>query len=246
MPASKLALILGGTSDVGFATARHYAAKGWSVCLAARHQASAQRNADDITVRCGTDVSVVKIDILDEACVEGFVASLPRLPDTVICVVGFLGDQRTAETDSTHARTIMRTNYEAPVLLLGRFAEAFAKRGSGTIIAVSSVAGDRGRASNYIYGSAKAGLTAYLSGLRNRLVKRNVRIVTVKPGFVATRMTAGMKLPRALVARPEEVASAIFNADQKNVDVVYVRRIWHLIMLIIVCLPEWIFKRLNL
>ena len=241
-----LVIILGGTSDIGFATARHYAANGWSVCLAARDQAAAQRNADDIAARSGTDVRVMRVDILDDASVESFVANLPRLPETVICFVGLLGHQRTGETDPLHARTVMRTNYEGPALLLGRFAEGFAKRGSGTIIGVSSVAGDRGRASNYIYGSAKAGFTTFLSGLRNRLARSNVQIVTVKPGFVDTRMTAGMKLPGPLVARPEEVAAVIFNADQKNADVVYVRKIWFLIMSIIVCLPEPVFKRLKL
>ena len=138
----------------------------------------------------------------------------------------------------------MRTNYEGPALLLGGFAEAFVKRNSGTIIGVSSVAGDRGRASNYIYGSAKAGFTAFLSGLRNRLARTKVHVVTVKPGFVDTRMTAGMKLPRALTAKPEEVAATIFRANQKKANVVYVRRIWLVIMSIIISLPEWIFKRM--
>ena len=242
MPSQSLVLILGATSGIGSATARHYAANGWRVCLAARDEAALQRCASQISTPGGTDVTTRKLDILDTPSFDRFVEDLSQLPDTVICVIGLFGDQRLGETDIATASTVIRTNFEGPALLLGRFAEAFAKRNSGTIIGVSSVAGDRGRASNYIYGSAKAGFTAYLSGLRNRLARSNVRIITVKPGFVDTRMTAGMKLPRALTARPDEVATAIFHANQKKMDVVYVRRIWFLIMSIIVFLPERLFK----
>ncbi len=210
MSAPGLVLILGATSDIGHATARYFAANGWSVCLAARDEVALRRNADDIAARSGRDVPVRKFDILDTGSFDDFIASLPQIPDTVVCVVGLLGDQQLAESNLTQATTIMRTNYEGPALLLGGFAEAFVKRNSGTIIGVSSVAGDRGRASNYIYGSAKAGFTAFLSGLRNRLARTKVHVVTVKPGFVDTRMTAGMKLPRALTAKPEEVAATIF------------------------------------
>src|ERR1700709_2942426 len=100
----------------------------------------------------------------------------------------------------------MRTNYEGPALILGMFAERFLKRGAGSIIGISSVAGDRGRGSNYIYGSAKAGFSAFLSGLRNRLASKGVHVITVKPGFVDTKMTEGMNLPSLLTAQPEEVA----------------------------------------
>ena len=120
------------------------------------------------------------------------------------------------------------------------------KLGGGTIIGISSVAGERGRASNYIYGSAKAGFSAFLSGLRNRLFRKGVRVITVKPGFVATRMTEGMALPKALTAHPEEVGAAVVQAERHRRDVVYVRPIWRLIMLVIRLLPEGLFKRLSL
>ncbi len=244
MSVPKVVLILGATSHIGSATARCFTANGWNVCLAARDEAALQRSAKDIEALSKRDVPVRKLDILDTTSFDRFVEGLPQLPDTVVCVIGLFGDQQLGETDLAQASTVLRTNFEGPALLLGCFAEAFAKRKSGTIIGVSSVAGDRGRASNYIYGSAKAGFTAFLSGLRNRLAHSNVRVVTVKPGFVDTRMTAGMKLPRALTAKPEEVATAIFRANQRKTDVVYVRRIWFLIMSIIVCLPERIFKKI--
>jgi short-subunit dehydrogenase len=131
-------------------------------------------------------------------------------------------------------------------LLLNTVAARMELRGSGAIIGVSSVAGDRGRASNYVYGSAKAGFTAFLSGLRNRLTKKGIRVMTVKPGFVRTKMTEGMKLPNPLTATPSEVGQAVVKAWQKKRDVIYVRPVWWVIMTIIRAIPEVVFKRLNL
>ena len=142
---------------------------------------------------------------------------------------------------------VLRTNFEGQALLLNLFAERFLARRSGTLVVVSSVAGDRGRASNYVYGAAKAGFTAFLSGLRNRLAPAGIRVVTVKPGFVRTRMTAGMKLPPLLTAEPEEVGDAIFKAAETGRgDVVYVRGIWRIVMTVIAMIPEPVFKRLRL
>jgi NAD(P)-dependent dehydrogenase (short-subunit alcohol dehydrogenase family) len=149
--------------------------------------------------------------------------------------------------DLTAVATTIRTNFEGPAQLIAAFAARFAERGRGVIVGVSSVAGDRGRGSNVVYGSAKAGLTAFLSGMRNLMAPIGPRIVTVKPGFVRTRMTAGMKLPSALTAEPEEVANAIFMAAEvKHRDIVYVRRIWRPIMLVIRLIPEAVFKKLKL
>ena len=134
----------------------------------------------------------------------------------------------------------------APALLLSALAERFAQRGSGILVGVSSVAGDRGRAANYVYGSAKAGFTAFLSGLRNRLARSGVHVLTVKPGFVRTRMTAGMNLPEHLTATPDEVAAAVAEALRTGRDVVYVRRIWRLIMWAVRAMPERVFKRMKM
>ena len=119
-------------------------------------------------------------------------------------------------------------------------------RGSGCIIGISSVAGDRGRASNYIDGAAKGGFSAFLSGLRNRLATKGVQVLTVKPGFVNTRKTAGMKLPKPLTAEPEEVARAIIAATARRKDIIYVRPIWWLIMAIIGAIPERMFKKMKI
>ncbi len=240
-------LLVGATSDIGHATAQAYAEAGWDVVLAARDAAGAARNAADLAARSGRNVPVLALDVTDGAAFAGFLDGLPVLPDTVVCVVGLLGDQRRAETDPAEAVAIMRANFEGPALLLGMVAERFAARGRGTIVGVSSVAGERGRASNYVYGAAKAGFTAFLSGLRNRLAKQGVRVVTVKPGFVRTKMTAGLPLPKPLTAEPAAVGRAIHRAAEVAPrDVVYAKAIWAPIMMIIRAIPEPVFKRLKL
>jgi len=243
----KLMLLVGATSDIGHATALAYAQAGWDVVLAARDGAGMARNAAGLTARTGHAVPVHALDITDTAAFPAFVDGLPRLPDTVVSVVGLLGDQARSEADPAEAALVMRTNFEGPSLLLGLLAERFAARGSGTLVGVSSVAGERGRASNYVYGAAKAGFTAFLSGLRNRLAPKGVHVLTVKPGFVRTRMTAGMPLPKPLTAEAVEVGAAIFRgAEVARRDVVYVRPVWALVMLVIRTIPEGVFKRMKL
>jgi decaprenylphospho-beta-D-erythro-pentofuranosid-2-ulose 2-reductase len=247
MTSPKTLLLVGGTSDIGRATALCYAKAGWQVLLAARNEDEALRNAEDIAARTGAAVTTHRLDILEAEGFESFLDSLPASPDTVVCVVGELGDQARGQSDRAHATLLIRTNFEGPALFLGLVAERFLARGSGTIVGVSSVAGDRGRGSNYLYGAAKAGFTAFLSGLRNRLALRGLRVVTVKPGFVRTRMTAGLKLPPLLTAEADEVGRAIFAAAEKGGgDVIYVRRLWRPVMMVIGSIPERIFKRLRL
>lgn len=247
MENDKFLLVLGGASDIGRATARRFAEAGWLVAIAGRDPVALQREADDIATRTGVKVVARAIDILESNTFETFVGGLDGLPDGVVCVIGLLGEQAKAEADITHASIVMRSNFEGPALLLGLFAERFRTRGTGVLVGVSSVAGDRGRASNYVYGAAKAGFTAFLSGLRNRFAKTGIRVVTVKPGFVRTKMTAGMKLPGPLTAEPEEVAEAIYRATAvRPRDVIYVKPIWLIVMTIIRSIPEPIFKRLKL
>jgi NAD(P)-dependent dehydrogenase (short-subunit alcohol dehydrogenase family) len=242
--ASRTLLVLGGTSDIGRATALAFARDGWAIQLAGRNVVALRREAEDIATRAQVSVSTHHFDVLETASFDAFVSGLPVMPHTVLCVIGVLGDQHRAQGDMDYASFVMRTNYEGPALILGLFAERFAARGFGTIIGVSSVAGDRGRGSNYVYGSAKAGFTAFLSGLRNRLCKQNVHIVTVKPGFVATRMTEGLKLPRILTSRPETLGKLIY--ANRGKDNVYSNTIWRVLMLVIRTLPEALFKRTTL
>lgn len=239
-------LIIGATSDIGRAIARGFAGRGHALVLAARRPEAVEPDAADLRLRHGAEVTVVPLDLLDSAAHVPLLDALPALPEVVVMVAGLLGEQARAEAEAAHAAEVMRTNYEAPALFLGEVANRMAARGSGTIIGISSVAGDRGRASNYIYGAAKAGFTAFLSGLRNRLARQGVHVVTVKPGFVATRMTEGMDLPKALTAEPAEVADAVLAAYDRRRNVVYVRRIWWVVMNIIRHIPEPIFKKLKI
>jgi short-subunit dehydrogenase len=238
-------LVLGGRSDIGLAVARRFAAAGHPIQLAARNAAGLEADRADIALRHQVPVSLHEYDVLASAP-DAWIDALPALPGIVVCVVGLLGDQTESARDADRAAEVMRTNYEGPALILGAFANRFEAQGSGAIVGVSSVAGDRGRASNYVYGSAKAGFTAFLSGLRNRLAAKGVKVVTVKPGFVATRMTEGMQLPPKLTAKPEDVAAVIETAVRRGRDVVYVKPVWALIMLIIRHLPEAVFKRARL
>ena len=164
----------------------------------------------------------------------------------VVCVFGYMGDQLLARTDFDEVRKTIDVNYTGAVSILNVVADDFESRGQGAIIGISSVAGDRGRQSNYMYGSAKAGFTAYLSGLRNRLEKAGVHVMTVKPGFCRTKMTESLELPAALTAEPEQVASAIFNGLKDKRNVIYTRWMWRWIMLVIKCIPEFIFKKLGM
>lgn len=245
MTARKIVLILGGSSDIGRATARAFAKASWDVQLAGRDAAALEPDVSDLRARNSVNASTHHFDVLDTASFDGFVAGLPALPDAVVSIVGLLGVQETAQRDLDHATTIMRSNYEGPSLILGLFAEKFLARGSGTIVGVSSVAGDRGRASNYVYGSAKAGFSAFLSGLRARTSRSSVQVITVKPGFVRTRMTEGMKLIGPLTVEAPVVGDAIFDAVARKKDVIYVSNKWRLVMFIIKALPEAIFKKLK-
>lgn len=243
---SRAVLVLGGSSDIGFSIARAYAANGWSVILAGRNEKDLARNRDDLITRFGVGARVVEFDVLAADRYRGFLDEVGPLPDTVVCVVGLLGNQAGAETDLDHATAILRTNFEGPALMLGEITNRMMKRGNGTIVGVSSVAGDRGRASNYVYGSAKAGFSAFLSGLRGRAGRAGVHVMTVKPGFVRTAMTAGMKLPAPITAEPGEVGRAVYRAAEKTRrDVIYVRPAWRIIMLVIAHIPEQVFKRLR-
>lgn len=239
-------LIIGALSDVGRALAHVYGREGHPLILAARRAGRLMSDVHDLNLRFGVPVRAVELDVLDLPAHGAFLDGLGDVPGIVICVVGLLGSQHEAEKSPAQADIIMRTNYLAPACLLGEIANRMQAVGSGCIIGVSSVAGDRGRASNYLYGSAKAGFTAFLSGLRNRLGRHGVQVMTIKPGFIDTNMTRGMALPPALTAQPLEVAEAIRKAQFRGRDVVYVRPVWRVIMLVIRLMPETLFKRLNI
>lgn len=246
-------LIISAGSDMAAACAQKYASQGYNLILTARNPEKCRALMSDITIRHQVNTECLALDILDYANHENFIKKLfektdmSKQPvDGIIVFCGYLGEQQLAQNTFSETEKIIDSNFTGIVSLLNPVANMFERDGKGFIIAVSSVAGERGRKSNYIYGASKAALTTYLSGLRNRLHTKGVQVITVKPGFVNTQMTEKMDLPKALTAEAEQVAEAIFDAQQKNRDIIYVKKIWWLIMFIIRSLPEFIFKKTDL
>lgn len=228
------------------ALARQLAQDGHELILAARNEDALQKDASDLKVRYETEAHTILVEATAIDTHEEWVNSLPRLPDWVICAIGWMTEQEEAEKNWNLAHSMIQANYSGPASLLHHLANRFEKRGSGTIVGISSVAGDRGRASNYYYGSAKAGFTAFLSGLRNRLSGSGVHVLTIKPGFVDTKMTSGLDLPPLLTASPDRVAKDILRGVHKQKNIVYTKKVWGWIMLLIRHIPETLFKRLSI
>lgn len=235
-------LIIAAGSDIGAALAQGYGARGCALILTARDPATLATLRSDLELRHRVGVKLVACDVV-ATDPDAFFEGLGVVPGTVVMVAGLLGDQAQAAAETAHADAIMATNYNGPARLL---LAAARRMSGGSIIGISSVAGDRGRASNFVYGSAKAGFSAFLSGLRNAHFKAGLHVLTVKPGFVATKMTAGMDLPPLLTAQPRDVAEAIIKAQLCGRNVIYTKSLWWLIMTIIRHIPEGIFKRLSL
>ena len=240
-------LILGANSDVAHAIAKKFAlAERANLYLASRNIELLQKKAQDIRVRCRVKAEALSFDALDYASHNDFYERFDPRPDGVVLAFGYYGDQQKAQQDFREAKHVIETNFMGAASILEVIAADFERRGYGFIICFSSAAGERGRQTNYIYGSAKGALTVYLSGLRNRLYKSNVRVITVLPGFIRTKMTEGLDLPEKLIAEPEEVAEDVYKAYKKRKDIIYTKWFWRIIMFLIKITPEKIFKMLKL
>lgn len=246
-PAPPRVAIFGATSAMAQATARLLAARGAALFLVGRDPEKLQAVADDLRVR-GATIHAARADLDDTArhgaLLDEAAAALGRI-DVVLVAQGVLAASDAAEADLAVAERLLVTNFLAPALLCEAAALRLAAQGAGTLVAIGSVAGDRGRQSNYAYGAAKGGLAIFLEGLRNRMFHRGVHVVTVKPGFVDSPMTANLE-KNALFAPPSAVARAILRAVERRRDVVYVPWFWRPIMLVIRHVPERVFKRLKL
>ncbi len=238
-------LILGAKSDIAKAIAHEYASNGYNLHLAARNQNQLEPIAKDIQIRYNVEAKYYEFDATNYSSHLEFYNQLNPKPIGVVCAFGYLGDNEKAKKNWDEAKRIIDVNYTGCVSILNVFANAMEESKEGFIVGISSVAGDRGRQSNYYYGSAKAAFTAYLSGLRNRLYHSGVQVLTVKPGFVYTRMTEHMDLPGKLTAQPEEIGRAVYRAQQKGKDVLYTKWYWGWILLIFKHIPEFIFKRMK-
>jgi decaprenylphospho-beta-D-erythro-pentofuranosid-2-ulose 2-reductase len=241
-------LVIGATSAIAQEFARLSVKKGDALFLVGRNAAKLQTVKDDLQVRGGKDIGILVQDANDfeqhQTLVTTAVNRLGGL-DCVLIAHGQLGDQERAEKDYRLAEQEFKTNCLSVMSMLTVLALYFEKQKHGTIAVISSVAGDRGRQSNYIYGSAKGAVSIYLGGLRNRLFAAGVSVLTIKPGFVDTPMTAHLK-KGLLFSSPATVAAGIYRAVERRRNVVYLPGFWFWIMMIIRLIPEQIFKRLKL
>jgi decaprenylphospho-beta-D-erythro-pentofuranosid-2-ulose 2-reductase len=245
----KKILVMGAGSAIAEATARVFAQRGDALFLVGRKADVLKSMCADLRVRGASAVGMHVMDANDfgahEAMLNDAENSLSGL-DTVLIAHGTLSDQKACESSVELTLRELNTNGLSVVALLTRVAARFEQRRAGTIVVISSVAGDRGRQSNYVYGSAKALVTAFTSGLRQRLYASGVTVVTIKPGFVDTPMTAAF--PKgALWAKPQKIATGIVGAvDRSAATVFYLPAFWRLIMFVIRSVPEAIFRRLKL
>jgi short-subunit dehydrogenase len=241
------ALVIGATSAIAEATTRLFAARGYALHLVARNSQQLEAIAADLRIRGASHVSCDTLDANDFSSHERMLEQAQHslgIIEIVLIAHGTLSDQSACQHSVDLTLQELTTNALSTVAIVTRVATLFEHRSSGTLVVISSVAGDRGRASNYVYGSAKALVTTYLSGVRQRLSRHGVSVITIKPGFVDTPMTAAF--PKgALWAEPALIAKGILKSIDQKRDVVYLPSYWRLIMLVVKAIPENVFKKLN-
>jgi len=240
-------IILGSNSEVAQAFVEECLAKGEkfpTIYLLSSNPETTEKFAGHIQVKFFQHSEIIPLDLMNEIDYK----TLENInSDVLFCASGYLGmSTEDGLYDDENTERIIDVNYAKLVPVLNFFAKKMESKRTGTMIVLSSVAGERGRQSNFMYGSAKAALTAYLSGLRNYLFDKKVHVLTVKPGFMDTKMTEGLPLNPALTASPKKAAEGIYKAFKNKNNVAYVLPIWAIIMLIIRNIPEFIFKKLKL
>jgi short-subunit dehydrogenase len=240
-------IILGATSSMARAFAREVALQGAGLLLCGRDAGELQALATDGKLRGAAFAEALKFDARDVASF-GPIAERARLTEGRLNVAVFCGSmppQAEVETNPSLLPGVIADSFTGPAELLLMLAPLMEARGKGTVIGVGSVAGDRGRLSNHVYGAAKAGFATFLAGFRNRMARKGVHVMTVKPGFVDTAMTWGLP-GMFLVASPEQVADALLRAARRKRNVLYVPTFWWFIMTIIKSVPEFVFKKLKI
>lgn len=241
-------VIIGATSGIAEACARHWAARSAHFFLVARNKTRLENIKNDLCAR-GASADIYVLDANDlnahAAMVNAAQQSLGRI-DIVLIAHGTLSDQKACESSAETAVAEVLSNGTSAIALLTHFANVLEAQRSGTLAVISSVAGERGRPSNYVYGAAKAMVTAFCEGLRARLFKVGVHVLVIKPGFVATAMTAGLDLPPLLTATPDAVAADIASAVQRRRDILFTPWFWRWIMCVIRAIPVSVFKKLSL
>jgi decaprenylphospho-beta-D-erythro-pentofuranosid-2-ulose 2-reductase len=243
-------LVLGGNSAIAIATARRYVTPGTSFVLVGRQHAALVEVADDLVARGSAQAHVIECDLAESDSVSTVLSeaqrSLGGFIDLVLLAYGVLGSQAEAEQNLESAASIIQTNFSSAAIWCLATARLFESQGHGRLAVIGSVAGDRGRQSNYVYGATKAGLGTLVAGLAHRFAKSDIRVTLIKPGFVKTPMTAAITRKGALWASPDQVANGIVKAISRGVPDAYVPGFWRLIMLVIRAIPWLVFSRTKL
>ena len=242
MSRDNTALIIGATSSLAGSLCRELAKKKYRLVLVARDERELEIRAGDLATRYDASCTILQTDLMEKKFSAAKLIERAGRFDTLFYLAGDMGTSE--QDDVANLKHVAEVNYVVPSQILSVAAEAMSESGGGKIVVVGSVAGDRGRGSNYEYGAAKAALAAFSSGLRNRYATKHVHVMTVKPGFMDTPMTWGMNSP--LIASRESIAVTIIAALEKNKNMIYVPWFWKYIMLIIRTIPECIFKKLKL
>jgi short-subunit dehydrogenase len=248
-PGPSRIVILGALSAIAEAAARRFAEQGASLMLVARNDERLQELAADLRVRGAAAVHTAALDLATEGDpAQHMLAFADRLGGVSLLLLayGVLGDQAQAEADVAETRRLIDVNFTSAAGWIQAAAALFEQQQSGTLMVIGSVAGDRGRASNYVYGAAKAGLAALTQGVAHRLAKVGARAVLIKPGFVDTPMTAGLAKGGPLWATPDQVAAVIVRAAQRGGPIVYAPAFWRFVMLAIRTVPAVVFHRTKL
>ena len=241
-------LILGATSPIARALAREYARKGATVALGARDEEEAGRLAADLRIRFGVEAKAYRFDARSYEEHPGLLRQViadTGAIDVAIVAFGDLGDRQQSIADFGAARVVLETNYVGAASVCEAAAREMASQRRGTIVGIGSVAGDRGRYANYFYGSAKGAFALYLQGLRARMFHEGVHVLTVKPGFVDTPMTWGLR-GRIPIATPESLALAIVRAVDRRTNVLYYPWFWRWVMALVRAVPESRWKKLKI
>ena len=239
----KSLLILGAKSDIGIASSIAFAKNGFNLQLVGRNIHELEEKYKRIASEHKVSISFHELDVLETDKFDEFFRSLGYLPQVVLCLVGIYSK----DIDNyKNIQKVIRVNFESPAILLSLFAMKFKERRSGSIIGVSSWAGDRVRGSNSLYGSSKAGFTGFLSGIRNKFFTSNIHVMTVNLGYVKTKMTENMDSSNFLTTSPDYTAKKIYRGYKNKSDIIYIKPIWRFISLLLRLLPESFFKTKNL
>jgi len=242
----KSILIIGAKSEIAIELATLYAKNNYNLYLAGRSINDIELEPDELKSKYNISVKLCEFDITKYKTHKSFYDSIDKSLIGVIIISGFYPSQSDAENNWELSSNTINVNYAGPVSMLNLAANRFIRNGKGFIVGITSVSGERGRSKNYIYGSSKAGLTTYLSGLRQRLEYKKINVLTVISGYVKIKKDKSLNKLGFLTNTPKEIANDIYQAQQKEKHIIYSKRIWKLIMFLIKIIPEFIFKKLSI